>query len=66
FEWVQNLQSFYWDEEETNSRLTQLMQRAFRDVWQLAQEKKVNLRLAAQMLALHRVAEAIQLRGIFP
>ncbi|MBC7222277.1 Glu/Leu/Phe/Val dehydrogenase [Candidatus Bipolaricaulota bacterium] len=66
FEWVQNLQSFYWDEEETNSRLTQLMQRAFRDVWQLAQEKKVNLRLAAQMLALHRVAEAIRLRGIFP
>lgn len=66
FEWVQNLQGFYWEEEETNTRLAHLMRRAFRDVWQLAQEKKVNLRMAAQMLALSRVAEAIRLRGIFP
>lgn len=66
FEWVQNLQGFYWEEEETNARLARLMQRAFRDVWQMAQEKKVSLRLAALMLALSRVAEAIRLRGIFP
>jgi len=66
FEWVQNLQYFYWDEAETNARLAQVMRRAFQDVWTMAQEKKVSLRIAAQMLALSRVAEAIRLRGIFP
>ena len=66
FEWVQNLQYFYWDEAETNARLAQIMRRAFQDVWTMAQEKKVSLRIAAQMLALSRVAEAIRLRGIFP
>jgi glutamate dehydrogenase/leucine dehydrogenase len=66
FEWVQNLQYFYWDEAETNARLAQIMRRAFQDVWTMAQEKKVSLRIAAQMLALSRVAEAIHLRGIFP
>jgi glutamate dehydrogenase/leucine dehydrogenase len=66
FEWVQNLQYFYWDEAETNTRLAQIMRRAFQDVWTMAQEKKVSLRIAAQMLALSRVAEAIRLRGIFP
>ncbi len=66
FEWVQNLQYFWWDEAETNARLEQVMRRAFQDVWTLAQEKKVTLRIAAQMLALSRVAEAIRLRGIFP
>ena len=66
FEWVQNLQYFSWDEEETNARLAQIMRRAFQAVWTMAQEKKVSLRIAAQMLALSRVAEAIRLRGIFP
>jgi glutamate dehydrogenase (NAD(P)+) len=66
FEWVQNLKYFYWDEAETNARLAQIMRRAFQDVWTMAQEKKVSLRIAAQMLALSRVAEAIRLRGIFP
>lgn len=66
FEWVQNLQYFYWDETETNVKLAQIMRRAFNDVWTLAQEKKVSLRIAAQILALSRVAEAIRLRGIFP
>ena len=66
FEWVQNLQYFYWDEAETNTRLAQIMRRAFQDVWTMAQEKRVSLRIAAQMLALSRVAEAIRLRGIFP
>lgn len=66
FEWVQNLQYFYWGEEETNTRLAQVMCRAFQAVWDLAQEKKVSLRIAAQMLALSRIAEAIRLRGIFP
>lgn len=66
FEWVQNLQYFYWDETETNVKLAQIMRRAFNDVWTLAQEKRVSLRIAAQILALSRVAEAIRLRGIFP
>ncbi len=66
FEWVQNLQYFFWDEAETTARLAQIMRRAFQDVWNLAQAEKVSLRIAAQMLALARVAEAIRLRGLFP
>lgn len=66
FEWVQNLQYFFWDEAETNARLAQVMRRAVQEVWDLAQAEKVSLRIAAQMLALSRVAEAIRLRGIFP
>jgi len=66
FEWVQNIQCFPWEEEETNQRLGRIMQRALTEVWQLAEERGLSLRLAAYVLAVERVAQAIRLRGIFP
>jgi len=66
FEWVQNIQCFPWAEDETNQRLGQIMQRALREVWSLAEERDISLRLAAFILGVERVATAIQLRGVFP
>jgi len=66
FEWVQNVQCFPWEEEETNQRLGRVMQRSLDEVWKLAKERNVSLRLAAFILAVERVAQAIRLRGIFP
>ena len=66
FEWVQNIQCFPWEEDDTNRRLGRIMQRAINEVWQLAQEREISLRLAAYVLAVERVAQAARLRGIFP
>ncbi len=66
FEWVQDLQSFFWSEEETNKRLLQIMTKAFAQVYKIAQEKKVDMRTAAYILAVGRVAEATVTRGIYP
>jgi glutamate dehydrogenase (NAD(P)+) len=66
FEWVQDLQAFSWSESEIVDRLEQIMVRAFEAVVAEAETYKVDLRTAAQMLGVARVAEALQLRGIFP
>lgn len=66
FEWVQDLQNYFWEEEEVNRRLERIMVRSFREVWDFSQEKRVPLRLGASMLAISRVAEAVHARGIFP
>lgn len=66
FEWVQDLQSFFWNEDEINERLRQIMVRSFNQVLRVAHEKKVDHRTAAQVLAIERVAEAILIRGIYP
>jgi len=65
-EWVQDLQNFFWDEEEVNRTLKKLMVRAFAEVWSFSHERRVPLRKGALMLAVQRVAEAVQSRGIFP
>ena len=66
FEWVQDLQSFFWDEDEINARLEKVMHKAFNDAWDKAEEHKVSLRHGAYFLAIERVAEATQDRGIYP
>ena len=66
FEWVQNIQCFAWEEQETNQRLGSIMQRAFGEVWKMAEERNVSLRLAAFILGVERVATAVKMRGIFP
>ena len=66
FEWVQALQAFAWTENEVNSRLQTIMVRAFQDLLAIAQDKKVNMRTAALVLAVKRVHEAYQALGIFP
>lgn len=66
FEWVQNLQSYMWDEDYINENLHKVMKGAFSDVWKIAQKKSVSMRMAAYMLALERVVKASKARGIFP
>jgi glutamate dehydrogenase (NAD(P)+) len=66
FEWVQDTQQFFWTEEQVNERLIGLMQRAFHEVLNLALAEKVDLRTAALMRSVKRVAEAKRRRGVFP
>jgi glutamate dehydrogenase (NAD(P)+) len=66
FEWVQGLQQFFWTEQEVNTRLIDLMQRAFREVLTVAQHEDVSLRTAALMRGIDRVKEAKRRRGLFP
>jgi glutamate dehydrogenase (NAD(P)+) len=66
FEWAQDLQGFFWDELEVTKQLERFMKRAFHEVLDLARQHKVEMRTAAHMLALSRVAEATRLRGLFP
>jgi glutamate dehydrogenase (NAD(P)+) len=66
FEWVQDLQAFYWEEDQINDRLEHLMIRSFREVTTLAEEREISLREAAMMLGVQRVVQAIESRGIYP
>ena len=66
FEWVQDLQSFFWGVEEITQKLEVIMNRAFDAVAQKADQYSSDMRLAANMLAISRVAEATQIRGIYP
>ncbi len=66
FEWVQDLQSFFWQEFEINRRLECIMSAAFEAAWNSSQEHGVPLRLGAYAVAVQRVAEATALRGIYP
>ncbi len=66
FEWVQDLQSFFWTEAEINARLERIVSEAFHAVMAEAEKRKVGRRVAAQVLAIGRVAEAATLRGIYP
>jgi glutamate dehydrogenase (NAD(P)+) len=66
FEWVQDLQNFFWEEDEVNHKLKRIMVRSFQEVWDMGREHKISLRLAASMLAVRKVADAVQSRGIFP
>jgi len=65
-EWVQGLQSFYWDETEVNNYLGGLMTNAFNQVLHISEDEKVDMRTAAYMVALRRLATAMMTRGIFP
>ncbi len=66
FEWVQDLQRFFWAENEINDRLETIMKRSYRAVAHKAAEQEVNLRMGAYLLAVARVAEATELRGVYP
>lgn len=63
FEWVQNMYGFYWPVEEIHDRLDKIMTKAFNDVYDMHVKHEVNMRMAAYMLAVQRVAEAMKLRG---
>ena len=65
FEWVQDRGGYFWDETTVNNRLTEIMTRSFNDVLQLSKQHKVNMRTAAYMLSISRVATVHRLRGIY-
>ncbi|GAC1306617.1 MAG: Glu/Leu/Phe/Val dehydrogenase [Ktedonobacteraceae bacterium] len=66
FEWVQDLQRFFWAEHEINNRLESIMTRAYYATRQKALQTETNLRMGAYLLAVARVAEATEIRGVYP
>jgi glutamate dehydrogenase/leucine dehydrogenase len=66
FEWVQGLQSFFWTESEVNSRLEQILIRAYQQVHRASQQHNVDLRMGAYIVGVGRVADAIKSMGIYP
>lgn len=66
FEWVQNIQSLMWDEEEVNRALEKIMIRSFNEVWDKKKENNATMRMGAYMVAVNRLVQAKKIRGIFP
>jgi len=66
FEWVQNLTREHWATKETNKKLEDKMVKAFRDVYAISKKERVDMRNAALMLGVGRVAEAIRILGLWP
>jgi len=65
FEWVQNRMGYYWSREEVLKKLEEKIVPAFEQVWQISQEKRVNLRTAAYIVAVQRITRTIKLRNQF-
>ena len=63
---MQDEQHLFWDAQDVYTRLERLMKAAFQEVLKVHQDRKVNMRLAANMLGVGRVAEATMLRGLYP
>jgi glutamate dehydrogenase/leucine dehydrogenase len=66
FEWVQDEQHLFWEAQDVYNRLERVMKTAFRDVLKIGLDRNVPMRIAANMLGIGRVAEAVQIRGIYP
>ena len=66
FEWVQDLQSFFWDIDKVRKQLNRSMVKAFEEVWHVSQTQHSDMRSAAFLLGTKRVTDAIQQRGLFP
>jgi glutamate dehydrogenase (NAD(P)+) len=66
FEWVQDLQRFFWAEQQINSQLESIMERSYQAVCNKSQEQDCSLRMGAYLLAVARVAEATEIRGVYP
>jgi glutamate dehydrogenase (NAD(P)+) len=66
FEWVQNINGMYWDEEEVNERLHKIITKSFARVTDVAEKQKLPMRRAAYVVAVRRVVDAIETRGIYP
>ncbi len=65
FEWVQDLQNFFWTEDEVHKKLRDILSRAFREVLKMSQQRKVDMRSAALMIGIDRVAKAMLWRGLY-
>ncbi len=66
FEWVQDFSSFFWSEDDINTRLVQLMREAFAAVWQTAEQHRVSLRTATFIIGCTRILQAREVRGLYP
>jgi glutamate dehydrogenase (NAD(P)+) len=66
FEWVQNIQSLTWDEDEVNRTFEKIMIRAFNEVMDAAAQYKTTMRTGAYIVAIDRIVKAKKIRGIFP
>jgi glutamate dehydrogenase (NAD(P)+) len=66
FEWVQNATSFFWTEQDIMDKLDRVLTEAFAAIWQLSEDRRVNLRTAAFIQACTRVLQARALRGLYP
>jgi len=66
FEWVQSLQQLCWSERDVNVKLRDIMVDAFNSVLEVSKDKKVDMREAAYILALKKVVEALEIRGVYP
>jgi glutamate dehydrogenase (NAD(P)+) len=66
FEWVQDLHSFFWDLDRIHTELRRLLTKSFKEVWETSKKYNTDLRLAAYILAVSRVSDAMRLRGLFP
>jgi glutamate dehydrogenase (NAD(P)+) len=66
FEWVQDIQAFFWSEKDVNAKLQDIIVKAMREVYEIHKREKVDMRLAAFILGLNRLAAAVRMRGLFP
>lgn len=66
FEWVQDIMSFFWEEDEINNRLKSIITRAFDKCYQLSQEKNIDMRSAAIGVGVQRLEKAMLMRGLYP
>jgi glutamate dehydrogenase/leucine dehydrogenase len=66
FEWVQALQEYFWSEKEVNAKLKELMDRAFQAVYTVHLDRKIDMRRAAYVVGVSRVADAHRMRGLYP
>jgi glutamate dehydrogenase (NAD(P)+) len=66
FEWVQDIMSFFWDEDEVNGRLKRVITKAFESTYLFQQEKKTDMRTAAMACSIQRLEKAMLLRGLYP
>jgi glutamate dehydrogenase (NAD(P)+) len=66
FEWVQDLQSFFWDEAQVVDKLFRILETAFTQTTNMTKQQKLSMRMAALSLGIKRVFEAKKMRGLFP
>jgi glutamate dehydrogenase (NAD(P)+) len=66
FEWVQDIMSFFWDEDEINGRLKTIITKAFEKAFVMSKEKNIDMRSAAMAVSVDRLQKAMLLRGLYP
>jgi glutamate dehydrogenase/leucine dehydrogenase len=66
FEWVQGNDAYFWSKRKVDLSLRDIMEKAFYEVYEVSRDRKVDMRRAATIMGVERVAEAVELRGIYP